>query len=34
MRRIGTPVLCAVLAVAALASGSYAGYVLFEVGVP
>ncbi|MFD8733833.1 hypothetical protein ACFV06_02820 [Streptomyces sp. NPDC059618] len=34
MRRLSTPVLCTVLAVAALASGSYAGYVLFEVGVP
>ncbi|MFF3446268.1 hypothetical protein ACFYXJ_03885 [Streptomyces sp. NPDC002667] len=34
MRRLGTPVLCAVLTVAALASGSYAGYVLFEVGIP
>ncbi|MFE4696781.1 hypothetical protein ACFRIC_06760 [Streptomyces sp. NPDC056738] len=34
MRRLSTPVLCAVLTVAALASGSYAGYVLFEVGIP
>lgn len=34
MRRLSTPVLCTVLTVAALASGSYAGYVLFEVGVP
>lgn len=34
MRRLTTPVLCAVLTVAALASGSYAGYVLFEVGIP
>lgn len=34
MRRLSTPVLCTVLAIAALASGSYAGYVLFEVGVP
>ncbi|MFJ7299653.1 hypothetical protein [Streptomyces sp. NPDC099088] len=34
MRRLGTPVLCTVLGVAALASGSYAGYVLFELGVP
>lgn len=34
MRRLSTPVLCTVLTVAALASGSYAGYVLFEVGIP
>ncbi|MFF2382154.1 hypothetical protein [Streptomyces sp. NPDC058108] len=34
MRRLSTPVLCAVLGIAALASGSYAGYVLFELGVP
>ncbi|MCT9007777.1 hypothetical protein [Streptomyces rhizosphaerihabitans] len=34
MRRLSTPVLCTVLTIAALASGSYAGYVLFEVGVP
>ncbi|MFE9877493.1 hypothetical protein [Streptomyces sp. NPDC005784] len=34
MRRLGTPALCTVLTIAALASGSYAGYVLFEVGIP
>lgn len=34
MRRLGTPVLCTVLGIAAVASGSYAGYVLFELGVP
>jgi hypothetical protein len=34
MRRLSTPVLCAVLGIAALASGSYAGYALFELGVP
>ncbi|MFJ6836122.1 hypothetical protein [Streptomyces sp. NPDC091209] len=34
MRRLSTPVLCTVLTIAAAASGSYAGYVLFEVGVP
>ncbi|MET9408981.1 glycosyltransferase family 39 protein [Streptomyces sp. NPDC002935] len=34
MRRLSTPVLCSVLTIAALASGSYAGYVLFEVGIP
>lgn len=34
MRRLSTPVLCTVLTIAALASGSYAGYVLFEVGIP
>ncbi|WP_329284774.1 hypothetical protein [Streptomyces sp. NBC_01455] len=34
MRRLSTPVLCAVLGIAAFASGSYAGYVLFELGVP
>ncbi|MEU9544350.1 MULTISPECIES: hypothetical protein [Streptomyces] len=34
MRRLSTPVLCTVLGIAALASGSYAGYVLFELGVP
>ncbi|MFJ6727083.1 hypothetical protein ACIQPQ_19480 [Streptomyces sp. NPDC091281] len=33
-RRLSLPVLCTVLAVAATASGSYAGYVLFELGVP
>ncbi|MGW3989479.1 glycosyltransferase family 39 protein [Streptomyces sp. NPDC004830] len=34
MRRLGRPSLAAVLGTAALASGSYAGYVLFELGVP
>ncbi|WP_203351004.1 glycosyltransferase family 39 protein [Streptomyces sp. S-9] len=34
MRRLSGPVLAAVLGTAALASGSYAGYVLFELGVP
>lgn len=34
MRRLSTPVLCTVLTIAALASGSYAGYVLFEIGIP
>ncbi|MFE2714456.1 hypothetical protein ACFXKI_21275 [Streptomyces mirabilis] len=34
MRRLSTPVLCTVLGIAALASGSYAGYALFELGVP
>jgi hypothetical protein len=34
MRRLSLPVLCAILTIAALASGSYAGYVLFEVGIP
>ncbi|MFE5140404.1 hypothetical protein ACFRDV_22450 [Streptomyces fagopyri] len=34
MRRLSTPVLCTVLGIAAFASGSYAGYVLFELGVP
>ncbi|MFE1248427.1 hypothetical protein [Streptomyces sp. NPDC058735] len=33
MRRLGWPSLAAVLGTAALASGSYAGYVLFELGV-
>jgi hypothetical protein len=34
LRTVGLPLLCALLAVAAVASGSYAGYVLFELGVP
>lgn len=34
MRRLRWPSLVAVLGTAALASGSYAGYVLFELGVP
>ncbi|MFF9756698.1 hypothetical protein ACF1FC_28620 [Streptomyces sp. NPDC014344] len=34
MRRLSGPVLAAVLGTAAVASGSYAGYVLFELGVP
>ncbi|GHE11169.1 glycosyltransferase family 39 protein [Streptomyces alanosinicus] len=34
MRRLSLPVQCALLGIAALASGSYAGYVLFELGVP
>ncbi|MFE0389153.1 hypothetical protein ACFW1F_34565 [Streptomyces bungoensis] len=34
MRRLSLPVQCTVLGIAAVASGSYAGYVLFELGVP
>ncbi|MEV5846248.1 hypothetical protein AB0M32_30195 [Streptomyces sp. NPDC051985] len=34
LRRISLPCLCLVLGLAALASGSYAGYALFELGVP
>ncbi|QWB28575.1 glycosyltransferase family 39 protein [Streptomyces koelreuteriae] len=34
MSRLGWPSLVTVLGTAALASGSYAGYVLFELGVP
>ncbi|OIK28947.1 glycosyltransferase family 39 protein [Streptomyces malaysiense] len=34
LRRLSLPMLCTVLAFAALASGSYAGYALFELGVP
>ncbi|MGV9498043.1 hypothetical protein ACWDQ0_07200 [Streptomyces sp. NPDC003642] len=34
MRRLRLPSLASVLGTAALASGSYAGYVLFELGVP
>ncbi|MFH8338281.1 hypothetical protein [Streptomyces sp. AM6-12] len=34
LRRLSLPMLCTVLTFAALASGSYAGYALFELGVP
>ncbi|RRQ82943.1 glycosyltransferase family 39 protein [Streptomyces griseofuscus] len=34
LRRLSLPMLCTLLGVAALASGSYAGYALFELGVP
>ncbi|MER6025373.1 hypothetical protein [Streptomyces sp. NPDC001851] len=34
MRRLSLPVQCTLLGIAALASGSYAGYALFELGVP
>ncbi|MFJ8467118.1 hypothetical protein [Streptomyces swartbergensis] len=34
MRRLNWPSLAALLGTAALASGSYAGYVLFGLGVP
>jgi hypothetical protein len=34
LRRLSLPVLGAVLGVAALASGWYAGYVVFELGIP
>ncbi len=34
LRRLSLPTLCTVLGLAALASGSYAGYALFELGVP
>lgn len=34
VRRLSLPVLCTLLGIAAVASGSYAGYVLFELGVP
>ncbi|MFE7168020.1 hypothetical protein [Streptomyces sp. NPDC057616] len=34
LRTVGLPLLCCLLAVTAVASGSYAGYVLFELGVP
>ena len=34
LRRLSLPVLCTVLTITALASGSYAGYALFELGVP
>ncbi|MFF9090301.1 hypothetical protein ACF1BE_28615 [Streptomyces sp. NPDC014991] len=34
MRRLSLPVQCTLLGIAAVASGSYAGYALFELGVP
>lgn len=34
MRRLGLPTQVMLLGIAALASGSYAGYALFELGVP
>lgn len=34
LRRVSLPCLCVVLGIAALASGSYAGYALFELAVP
>ncbi|MCS0604162.1 glycosyltransferase family 39 protein [Streptomyces sp. LP11] len=34
LRRLSLPMLCTLLGIAALASGSYAGYALFELGVP
>jgi hypothetical protein len=34
LRRLGTTHLVTLLGTAALASGSYAGYGLFELGVP
>ncbi|MFG2353614.1 hypothetical protein [Streptomyces sp. NPDC048521] len=34
MRRLSLPLQCTLLGIAALASGSYAGYALFELGVP
>ncbi|EST33288.1 glycosyltransferase family 39 protein [Streptomyces roseochromogenus] len=34
LRRLSLPVQCTLLGIAALASGSYAGYALFELGVP
>ncbi|MFJ9820598.1 hypothetical protein ACIRU3_36080 [Streptomyces sp. NPDC101151] len=34
MRRLSLRVQCTLLGIAALASGSYAGYALFELGVP
>ncbi|MFF4899816.1 hypothetical protein [Streptomyces sp. NPDC001068] len=34
LRRVALPYQCLVLGLAALASGSYAGYALFELGVP
>ncbi|GAA4796638.1 glycosyltransferase family 39 protein [Streptomyces ziwulingensis] len=34
LRRLGRPYLFGLLGLAALASGSYAGYALFELGVP
>jgi hypothetical protein len=34
LRRVSLPYQCVLLGIAALASGSYAGYALFELGVP
>ena len=34
MRSLRLPTLCTLLGIAAVASGSYAGYALFELGVP
>lgn len=34
LRRVSLPYQCLLLGLAALASGSYAGYALFELGVP
>ncbi|MFI2791279.1 hypothetical protein ACH5A0_36575, partial [Kitasatospora sp. NPDC018614] len=34
LRRLSTPLLLTLLGIAALASGSYAGYALFELGIP
>jgi len=34
LRRLGLPLQITLLGIAALASGSYAGYALFELGVP
>ena len=34
LRGLRLPMLCTLLGIAAVASGSYAGYVLFEAGVP
>ncbi|MEU6066812.1 MULTISPECIES: hypothetical protein [Streptomyces] len=34
LRRLSLPLQCTLLGIAALASGSYAGYALFELGVP
>ena len=34
LRTLRLPTLCVLLGIAAVASGSYAGYALFELGVP
>jgi len=34
LRSLGLPLLCTLLGIMAVASGSYAGYALFELGVP
>ncbi|MFJ4686946.1 glycosyltransferase family 39 protein [Streptomyces sp. NPDC088789] len=34
LRRLSLPRMCTLLGIAALASGSYAGYALFELGIP